>query len=120
MARQAGVLVDVAQNGEEALWLFAAGTYDVVLLDIEMPEKDGYAAARGMRTLERESGSPATPIVALTAHARDDYGEKAREAGFSWHLTKPFRRKDFYEVLEKCGLSFKRQPEPSGSTSGAA
>ena len=101
--------MDSARNGEEALWKFASGAYDLVLLDIAMPEKDGYAAAQGIRALERERGLRPVPVVALSAQAGADYADRAREAGFSWHLYKPFRREDFHQLLERSGVPYKRE-----------
>jgi signal transduction histidine kinase/ActR/RegA family two-component response regulator len=107
-ARQAGVQIDVVRDGEEALWLFTADRYDLVLLDIHMPRMDGFTAVRAMRALEREKGRAPSVIVALTAHSGSEYGPQAQAAGFTWHLTKPFRLADFQQLLERYGIRFQR------------
>lgn len=96
---QANCSIEVAGNGREALEKFRAGHFDVVLMDIEMPVMDGYAATHEIRRFERESGMSATPVVALTAHAFADMAEKSRQAGFSAHLTKPIRKAALLDAL---------------------
>ena len=91
--------IEIAQNGQEAVDKFRSGRFDVVLMDVEIPVMDGYAATREIRRYERETGMPLTPVVALTAHAFADMAEKSREAGFTAHLTKPIRKATLLNVL---------------------
>ncbi len=84
-----GCSVGTARNGLEAVAAYRDGSFDLVLMDCQMPEMDGYEAARAIRRLETVRGR-ATPIVALTAHALDDSRDKSLEAGMNDHLTKPF------------------------------
>ena len=68
-----GCRTDVAGNGHEALVALAAARYDLILMDCQMPEMDGYEATRAIREREaaRGNGDSRTPVVALTAHAMD-------------------------------------------------
>jgi len=92
-------IVDLAENGEEAVRLFRQNQYDVVLMDVEMPVMDGYTATREIRKIESTRQDAPTPVIALTAHAMADMADKAREAGFSGHLLKPIRRAVLLEAL---------------------
>ena len=98
---KAGHKVQTARNGLEALRLVQsqAGRFDVVLMDIEMPEMDGRIATSTIRTLERERQWPATPIIALTAH--NDPGEMAQimAGGFDSILPKPINAPDLHAAL---------------------
>ncbi|HEX4925109.1 MAG TPA: response regulator, partial [Bdellovibrionales bacterium] len=87
--RMAGATVDLAGNGWEALKKTAGpdDTYDLILMDIQMPEMDGYQATRKLR----ERGYD-RPILALTAHALKEEREKSLAAGCDDHLTKPIDR----------------------------
>jgi CheY-like chemotaxis protein/HPt (histidine-containing phosphotransfer) domain-containing protein len=84
--------IDEAVNGAEAVALFAANAYDLVLMDLEMPIVDGYEATRRIRALERARNSPPVPILALTAHALDEHRRRCQEAGFTDFLVKPVRK----------------------------
>lgn len=87
--------VDIANNGLEAFNKFrnARKPYDLIFMDCEMPEMDGYEATTRIREYEEETGSPnRVKIVALTAHAFEEFKEKAFAAGMNAHLTKPINR----------------------------
>ena len=83
-----GCSVSTARNGIEAVSAYRDGSFDLVLMDCQMPEMDGYEAARTIRQLEAFHGRT-TPIVALTAHALDGSRELSLAAGMNDHLTKP-------------------------------
>jgi signal transduction histidine kinase len=89
---QAQASVDIAENGQIAARMFRSGHYDLVLMDVEMPVMDGYAATREIRSFEQEIGARPTPVLAVTAHAFADMAAKSLGAGFSGHLTKPIRK----------------------------
>jgi CheY-like chemotaxis protein len=82
-----GAKVDVANNGLEGVEKAMKGEYDIVLMDIQMPELDGFGAFKKLRQLGFEK-----PIVALTAHGMIEDREKCLQIGFSEHLTKPVKR----------------------------
>jgi CheY-like chemotaxis protein len=88
-----------AEHGARAVELFQSGTYNVVLMDIQMPVMDGYSATRAIRDWERTQGRPPTPIVALTANAFQDEVDKSLAAGCSSHLTKPIKKKVLLEAI---------------------
>jgi PAS domain S-box-containing protein len=92
--------LDFAENGRVALDKFRSGHYDLVLMDVQMPEMDGHAAAVAMRRFEQEQGRTATPIFALTAHAMKEDEQKSLNAGCTGHLTKPIKKKILIELLD--------------------
>jgi CheY-like chemotaxis protein/two-component sensor histidine kinase len=91
------IKIDCAVNGAEALKLFsqAHDSYDVILMDIQMPEMDGFTASRAIRALDVPNAA-SIPIVAMTANVFKEDIEKCLEAGMTDHLGKPL---DFNEVL---------------------
>jgi CheY-like chemotaxis protein len=94
-----GFVVDVAQDGRQAVEAWRRGTYDLILMDCQMPQLDGYEATREIRREERESGSAShIPIIALTAHAMKGAADDCRRAGMDDYLTKPLDR----EQLKRC------------------
>jgi two-component system sensor histidine kinase/response regulator len=95
------VALTLAANGVEGLEKFMQSAFDVVLLDIEMPEMDGYTAVRHMRAFEQDTRRSATPVVAMTAHSPVDHQERLRDAGFSRVLAKPMRRRTFLKLLDE-------------------
>jgi CheY-like chemotaxis protein len=86
--------VDEAADGRAAVAKFAAGTYDLVLMDVQMPELDGLSATREIRRLESERGSPPTPVIALTASVAKEDVRHCLEAGCDAFLAKPVRKAD--------------------------
>jgi signal transduction histidine kinase/CheY-like chemotaxis protein len=103
----AAIRVDCAENGVEAVKLFTASpdAYDMIFMDVQMPEMDGYEATRRIRAFEEErrrktAGDPAAPIpiIAMTANVFREDVEKCLAAGMNDHVGKPL---DFNEVLSK-------------------
>ncbi len=92
--------VDVAENGEEALEKFKVGDYKLVLMDIQMPIKDGFDTTREIRMLEANSGKH-TIVVALTANALEGDREKCIKAGMDDYLSKPIMAENLEEMLNK-------------------
>jgi signal transduction histidine kinase/DNA-binding response OmpR family regulator/integral membrane sensor domain MASE1 len=96
-----GHLVEVAANGREALDAMEKGSYDLVLMDVQMPEMDGIEATAQIREKEKLSGAHQR-VVALTAHAMKGDEERCLAAGMDGYLTKPIRPEELYELLAKC------------------
>jgi two-component system, sensor histidine kinase and response regulator len=94
-----GFQVDAVKNGREAVTAWQTGRYDLILMDCQMPELDGYEATREIRT--RERGLEHIPIVALTAHAMKDDDLKCKAAGMDDHLTKPLNRERLRLCLDR-------------------
>ncbi len=101
MLEQAGLKVDLVDNGREAVTAFTNNSYDLVFMDCQMPLMDGYEATGRIRQLEEESGSPRVPVIALTAHAMKGDREHCLAVGMDDYLSKPFTEKQLYSILEK-------------------
>jgi CheY-like chemotaxis protein len=97
--RRAGHFVDVAVNGAEALDALGRADYDLVFMDMHMPEMDGLEAARRIRALP--TGAARTPIVALTANAMASDRQKCIAAGMDDFLPKPFDPADLNAMLDR-------------------
>jgi CheY-like chemotaxis protein len=93
-----GFEVDVAVNGKEALLLVQQNSYDLVLMDIQMPEMDGVEATRQIRLL-KDTGKAGIRIVALTANALKGDRECFLEAGMDDYLAKPFTEPDLFQII---------------------
>jgi CheY-like chemotaxis protein len=95
-----GHRVTLAANGREALTALDKNSYDLVLMDVQMPEMDGLEATAILRQRERASESH-QPVIALTAHAMKGDQEKCLAAGMDGYLTKPIRPQELDEILDK-------------------
>jgi two-component system, sensor histidine kinase len=84
-----GVDLTVVENGVKALEAFEAGKFDVVLMDMQMPEMDGLKATQAIRVLELTAQLPRTPIAMLSANAMNEHVEQALDAGCDVHIAKP-------------------------------
>lgn len=93
--------VDTAVNGLEAISAMETGHYDLVLMDIQMPEMDGFEATRIIRDGSSAPGSHKVPIIALTAHAMKGDREKCIEAGMDDYLTKPIQFNELAGIVNK-------------------
>jgi CheY-like chemotaxis protein len=91
---------DIAGNGLEALEAISAVTYDLVLMDCQMPELDGYAAVAELRKREHPLGRR-VPVIALTAHAMDGEREKCLAAGMDDYLSKPLTISKLQQMMAK-------------------
>ncbi len=95
-----GHRVTVAENGKEAVERTAAQDFDVVLMDLEMPELDGLSAATAIR-LRESSGTRRVPIIAMTAHAVLGFQERCKSAGMDGYLTKPISPAELFAALDR-------------------
>jgi two-component system sensor histidine kinase/response regulator len=99
----AGILVKVVKNGREAVDAVLGGGFDAVLMDIQMPEMDGYEATRMIRRREEESGisvrDKRIPIIAMTAHVMKGDEEKCIEAGMDAYVSKPINQDRLFRTL---------------------
>jgi PAS domain S-box-containing protein len=94
----------IAKNGREAVEVFKKNKVDLVLMDIQMPEVDGYEATVRIRELESGAGpgqNSRVPIIALTAHALANYREKSFSAGMDDYLTKPIDKENLYRLIDQ-------------------
>jgi len=101
--QQLGCQVDSAENGQQAVERFTDG-YDLVLMDLLMPQMDGFQAAREIRRLEQESGvgiADRVRIVAITASVVGKVEQQCRQAGMDGFLSKPFSKQQLQEVLNE-------------------
>jgi len=98
LLERAGYKVEIAVNGREALEKCAAFNYDLVFMDIQMPEMDGHEAAFQLR---KTAAYKKTPIIALTAHGLDSDIMKSLSLGMNAHITKPLKKKVLFDALDK-------------------
>jgi CheY-like chemotaxis protein len=96
-----GCVVDEAENGAEALALFAQRPYALVLMDCMMPELDGFAATARLRAFEQATGRARTPVLALTASAIEGDRERCLAAGMDDYLAKPFTFEQFEAAVRR-------------------
>jgi two-component system sensor histidine kinase/response regulator len=100
--------LDLVGSGSEAIEHFKQRRYDVVLMDLHMPETDGYEAIRQMRAWEQAQGLRRTPIIALTAAVLEDAVRQSLEAGCDNHLSKPVKRSTLFSILQEAAAPPKR------------
>ena len=93
-----GLVVDTAENGLEAVAMSRANTYDLILMDIQMPQMNGLEATREIRSM---SSSPNVPIVALTANIYEEDRQAYLKAGMDDLIGKPFETKQLYSTIAK-------------------
>jgi CheY-like chemotaxis protein len=101
MTEPLGVELHMVENGEEAVAAWEAGSWDVILMDVQMPRMDGPAATRIIREREQSSGRPRTPVIALTANAMAHQVDAYHAAGMDGHVAKPIEISRLYAALEE-------------------
>ena len=92
--------LDIAENGLVALEKFKSNHYDLVLMDVQMPQMGGYEATAEIRNFERQENRSPTTIIALTAHALKEDEQRSIDAGCNSHITKPIKKKVLLEILK--------------------
>jgi signal transduction histidine kinase/ActR/RegA family two-component response regulator len=100
MLRKRKLEVTLADDGRQAVSAFEAARFDLVLMDVQMPEMNGFDAVAAIRALEHAQGRPHTPIVAVTAHAMLGDRERCLEAGMDAYLSKPIRTRQLYDLVD--------------------
>ena len=96
-----GIDIDIVANGRLAFEAWRDGSYDLILMDIQMPVMDGIDSARAIRAAEREAGRLRTPIIALTANALSHQVEEYLAAGMDGHVAKPIEIAKLYEAISR-------------------
>ena len=126
LLEKVGHTVVLANNGQEAVDLYADGHFDLILMDVQMPVMGGIEATRAIRAREQRrsyvvsGGWQSTPIIALTAHAMAGDREACLAAGMDDHLSKPLRSADLYAAIDRWVASpDPRLPGDAGATAGA-
>ena len=108
-----GHAVTVVRNGRAALDAIASGSYDMVLMDIQMPEMDGFEVATVIRERERATGKH-LPLVALTAHAMRGDRERCLQAGFDGYVSKPIRFQELFDTIDALAPAAGNSSPPPG------
>ncbi len=98
--KREGHHVEIANNGEEALEALGKQSFDLVLMDLQMPKMDGIEATRIIRKSKNNGIDPKVPIVAVTAHAFEEHREMCMQSGMNGFITKPFKREDIQLLTE--------------------
>jgi len=113
-------MVEVAVNGKLAVDRFQESSYDLVLMDMQMPIMDGFTATRFIREWEKDTERTPTPIVALTASALEKDREKCLAAGCDLHLTKPLKKSMLLQVLNRYAQAKHQQTAAAAPSAGEA
>jgi CheY-like chemotaxis protein len=97
---KAGWSVEIAENGQDAVDAYERSSFDVILMDVQMPVMDGFTATRRIRSLE-EARDRRTPIIAMTANAMTGDRERCLDAGMDGYVSKPVRRGILMEEMDR-------------------
>jgi PAS domain S-box-containing protein len=114
-----GYSVVIAENGAAAVGLWEKDPFDLILMDVQMPEMDGFEATARIREKEKASGRH-IPIVAMTAHALKGDKERCLEAGMDGYVAKPIQREELFAAIEKATSSKTDEPTTADAPSGTA
>ena len=105
-------------NGREAIELTTRDRFDLVLMDLQMPEMDGFEATAAIRTRERETGQTRVPIIALTAHAMQGDRRRCLDADMDGYVAKPIKPVELFEVIDRV-MAANQGAGGSGQLAGA-
>jgi CheY-like chemotaxis protein len=97
LLKRKGHLVTVAANGRQAVEAFQNESFDLVFMDVQMPEMDGFEATETIRAAEAKGHH--VPIIAMTAHAMKGDRERCLQSGMDAYLAKPIRARELYEII---------------------
>ncbi len=118
MVESLGYTFDIATNGEDALAKIQTGRnrYDAVLMDVQMPDMDGFEATQIIRREEKAKQLPRLPIIAITAHALQGDRERCLEAGMDQYISKPFQMNELKAILKRYSArgNVAESPQPQG------
>ena len=89
------------KNGSEAIKVFSAGQFDLVVCDIRMPEQSGLSVMKEIRDIEKKTNRPQTPFIVITGYASEDAPLGAMELGAVGYILKPFDYDHFFETVQK-------------------
>jgi len=117
LIRRRGDQIVVATNGREALAALERETFDLILMDVQMPEMSGIEATAEIRRREKETGTH-IPIIATTASAMKEDRERCLAAGMDAYLSKPIERDIFYETIDQLTLNISKQTERAETPRG--
>ena len=100
--KKLGLNADLAKNGREAVEKFKAGNYDLIFMDVQMPEMDGYTATSEIRKIERDNGDDkGVHIVAMTAHAMNGAKDLCLRSGMDDYISKPISLPKLSELISE-------------------
>ena len=116
----AGIEPTLVVNGREALAAWENQTWDIVLMDIQMPEMNGIEATQAIRRRELETGRPRTPIVAVTANAMTHQVVEYEAAGMDGVVAKPVDMANLFKVMERALAQAGAAPAEPGRQNSAA
>ena len=113
MLEKWGHEVVIAGNGKEAIEALEKERFDLVLMDVQMPEMSGFEATAALRERERTTGGH-VPIVAMTAHAMKGDRERCLEAGMDGYVSKPMQAKELLEAIDRFAPGVRERDEGRG------
>ena len=100
LLQKMGHSVSVAENGKRAVEMSEAGDFDLILMDVQMPEMDGLQATIAIRSRETSRGTSRIPVLALTAYAMTGDSDRCIEAGMDGYISKPINNQELFEKIE--------------------
>jgi PAS domain S-box-containing protein len=105
-----GHRITIAKNGKEAVDALIEDTFDIILMDVQMPEMDGFEATQRIREIESETGKH-VPIAAMTAHTMKGDKERCLEAGMDAYISKPIQTEELFNVVERLTAKSRHRSE---------